>query len=399
MKRHTSWNPYKYLLIVGLTAVLLASCGSPANDGQSPDTIQTVHIGVMLPQSGLFESLGRRARLVLDEAFVRQLPIEDVQVTFTYCDNETTLEGAIACAESFIADSVDVVIGGILVSFSNAAGSLLNDARIPFISIGSMQPSTPNVGDYVYKIPYDVSWQALALAQHAQTLNDTARYVILNSENDSYASSLADASEAAFESLAGTTTRIRFDANETDIDEITTSVIAASADVIVYAGFCSEGLPLITNLRNRGYQGALLTIDIAAAPECQRSDALVGSVRTDGYVLESFSGTTRERGEAFATQLRTAHPESNPTIETYTLSARDALGMVLHVVSDMDIVDSEAIQRALANLNAYPGVTGDITYAGTGGTPTERTVGLFLITSESGVNVEQAIEGILVSAP
>ena len=40
-------------------------------------------------------------------------------------------------------------------------------------------------------------------------------------------------------------------------------------------------------------------------------------------------------------------------------------------------VDAEAVRDALQSLSSFPGVTGDVTYEGTDGTPADRVMGFF----------------------
>jgi len=50
---------------------------------------------------------------------------------------------------------------------------------------------------------------------------------------------------------------------------------------------------------------------------------------------------------------------------------------VWQAVTDAGTTDSAAVRDALAALENFPGVSGDITYVGTDGTPANRIMGLY----------------------
>ena len=71
-----------------------------------------------------------------------------------------------------------------------------------------------------------------------------------------------------------------------------------------------------------------------------------------------------------------------------TLAGSDAYGVLRVAVetvlaSGVDPGDTArfraAVRDALASIEGYPGVTGDITYAGTDGTPASRSMGLLVV--------------------
>ena len=51
--------------------------------------------------------------------------------------------------------------------------------------------------------------------------------------------------------------------------------------------------------------------------------------------------------------------------------------MLVAAIEKAGTTDVKAVRDALANMEHYPGVSGDITYKGTDGTPKDRTIGFY----------------------
>jgi branched-chain amino acid transport system substrate-binding protein len=131
-------------------------------------------------------------------------------------------------------------------------------------------------------------------------------------------------------------------------------------------------------LRQQGFDQQILGADASDDSQCPTG----GGEAFDGYLLTGFggpdvlSGDAAARAEDFASLFDVVFPDA-PDFNGFTLAGADAFNVLVQAVDDADSTDGDAVLEALQNLEGYPGVSGEITYAGTDGTPADRTIAFF----------------------
>ncbi len=110
---------------------------------------------------------------------------------------------------------------------------------------------------------------------------------------------------------------------------------------------------------------------------------VAGGEAFNGYLFTSFGGPEVLSGEAakrardFRAFFETIFPEA-ADFNGFTLAGADSLNVIAEAVDLAgDMASVAEIRDQLAALVGFPGVSGEITYAGTDGTPSDRTIGFF----------------------
>lgn len=335
-----------------------------------------VSVGVNLELSGRFATIGT-STLQGIEAALEQSPMSDM-IELSICDNATTVEGSVACANRFVDEGVVAVLGAISTSMTIPAAEILQDAGIITISTSSTNPATTQIGEYVFRMAYTDDFQGRVAADYATNELGASSAIVFRQQDDDYSFGLAGFFDERFQELGGETIVVDFTANTVDFAAQINDVLGVPADVIYYSGFCAEGASLIPALRAAGFTQQILGADASDDSQCP----VGGGEAFDGYLFTGFGGPevlsdeAAARASDFEAFFNVAFPNATD-FNGFTLAGADSLNVLLEAIRIADSEDVDAIRDALAAIEGFPGVSGDITYAGTDGTPADRTIAFF----------------------
>lgn len=336
---------------------------------------QTV-IGVNLELSGRFATIGT-STLQGIEAALAQLP-DSADFRLSICDNATTVEGSVACANRFVDEGVTAVLGGISTFVSIPAANVLQEAGIIALSTSSTNPATTQIGSFVFRMAYTDDFQGRVAARYAVNELGAQSAIVFRQQDDDYSFGLAGFFNEEFLALGGSTIVVDYVANTVDFSAQISDIIGESADVIYFSGFCAEGATLIPALRAAGFSQQILGADASDDSQCP----VGGGSAFDGFLFTGFggpdvlSGEAAARAEAFASFFASTFPNATD-FNGFTLAGADSLNVVAEAVRRAGSSDPSAVVVALQALEDFPGVSGVITYAGTDGTPADRTIAFF----------------------
>mgnify|MGYP000320573877 FL=1 len=339
---------------------------------------EPVTIGVNLELSGRFATIGTSTLQGIQTALEERATVDGRPIELSICDNQTTPEGSINCAARFVDEGVVGVLGAISSTMSIAAANPLQEAGVIMISTSSTNPATTQIGDHIFRMAYTDDFQGKVAARYAAEDLGAERAIVFRQQDDDYSFGLAGFFADEFEALGGETITLDFVANTVDFSAQINDARGFDADVIYYSGFCAEGASLMPQLRQQGFDQQILGADASDDSQCPTG----GGEAFDGYLLTGFggpdvlSGDAASRAEDFASLFDVVFPDA-PDFNGFTLAGADAFNVLVQAVDDADSSDGDAVLEALANLEGYPGVSGEITYAGTDGTPADRTIAFF----------------------
>jgi branched-chain amino acid transport system substrate-binding protein len=301
------------------------------------------------------------------------------QIELSICDNATTPEGSVACANRFVDEGVVAVLGAISSSMSIPAAEILQDAGIIMISTSSTNPATTQIGNYIFRMAYTDDFQGKVAARYAFNELGAKSAIIFRQQDDDYSFGLANFFDAEFQALGGSTQIVDYTAGTTDFNAQINDILGVQADVIYNAGFCAEGAVLVPKLKDAGFNQQILGADASDDSQCPDG----GGEAFNGYLFTGFGGPEVLSGDAaaratdFATFFKIAFPDATD-FNGFTLAGADSLNVMVEALTRAGAgADTAAVRDALEGLENYPGVSGEITYVGTDGTPADRTIAFF----------------------
>lgn len=350
-------------IVVLIVAVMLGAAAA-----------QTARIGVNLELSGRFATIGTTTLQGIEAA----LSQSGADLTLSVCDNATTVDGSLACANRFVDEGVLAVVGPISTTHAIPAANVLQAAGIIMISTASTNPATTQIGDRIFRMAYTDDFQGRVAARYAFNDLGERSAIVFRQQDDDYSFGLAGFFVEEFEALGGETVVVDYVSNTVDFSAQINDVLGTPADVIYFSGFCAEGATLVPALRAAGFTQQILGADAADDSQCP----VGGGAAFDGFIFTGFggaevlSGAAAQRAADFATFFRVNTPQATD-FNGFTLSGADTINVMVEAIRVAGSTDRGAVLAALSNLSGFPGVSGDITYAGTDGTPADRTIGFF----------------------
>ncbi len=338
----------------------------------------SIRLGVNLELSGRFAVLGSTSLEGVEAAHLQNPEINGIPVELSVCDNASTVEGSVACANRFIDEGVLAVIGPISTTHAIPAAEALQDAGVIMISNGSTNPDTTQVGDHIFRMTYTDDYQGRLAARYLAEDRDFGRVAIFRQQDDDYSFGLANFFDEEFRALGGETIILDYVSFTVDFSAQVNDLQGFNPDAFYFSGFCAEGTSLIPLLRNQGYDQLVIGADAADDSQCPEAggEAFDGFMFTGFGTAEVLEGAAAERATEFGEFFRANMPEATD-FNGWTLSGADSFNAIQAAIENADSTDSDEVLAALQALDMYPGVSGDITYAGTDGTPADRMIAFF----------------------
>jgi len=341
---------------------------------------EPITLGVNLELSGRLVSLGtpelegiEAARAELGEVLGR--PVE-----LSVCDNASTPEGSVACANRFVDEGVIAVLGTGGSSQAIPAAEVLQEAGIIMITPSSTNNATTQIGDYIFRVAYNDEFQGRIAADYLYNDQEARRVAIFRQQDDDYSFGLAGFFDDAFRAAGGETLIVDYTAGTVDFAAQINDVRAFNPDAIYTPGFCPELASLVPQLLQQGFVEQLKMggdgTDDAQCPE-GGGEAFNGFRFTAFAEPEQLSSDPEAaaRAEAFQASFNESQPDG--TFNGFTLAGADAYNVIVAAIEEAGSDDPAAVRDALQSLENFPGVSGPITYVGTDGTPANRIMGFF----------------------
>lgn len=334
-------------------------------------------IGVNLELSGRQTVTGNDTLNGIRVAHMQQSEALGRPIELSICDNASVPEGSVACANRFVDEGAVAVLGTYASSQSIPAAGVLQDAGVVMVSTGSTNPATTQIGDYIFRVPYTDQFQGRVAAQWTMEQGLGDRVAIFRQQDDDYSVGLTGFYQEALEEMGGETIVLDHTANTVDFSAQINDLRSFDPTMIYYTGFCAEAASLVPQLRQQGFDQQILGGDASDDAQCPEG----GGEAFDGFIFTSFgepevlSGEAAERANAFGEVYREEYPDAGFT--GFVLAGADAYKVVVAAIEAAGSDDPAAVRDALAAMEGFPGVSGEITYVGTDGTPANRVMGLY----------------------
>lgn len=354
---------------------------------------QTILIGVNMELTGYSSGQGsEQYRGILAAHRVRPtITVGDTtyRIEFSVCDNQTLREESVNCATRLAGESVVGVLGGFSSSMSIAAAPVFQERGVVQISTGSTNPVTTQLGEYIFRIPFTDDYQGQALATYAFHTLGARRMVIFRQADDDFSVGFTREVQTAFQRLGGQVQIQSFNQGTVDFSAQLNNARRFNADVFVNAAFCPFAGPLVRQSRQMGLTQVWIGGDNLDSTVCtELGGEAFEDVRFTGFPeLSQLDPDALERAIPIREAYFAMYPDS-VGFSGVTLAGSDAYGVLVAAIERAIASGADpsniarfraAVRDALAATQGYPGVTGDITFAGTDGTPAERSMGLLVV--------------------
>lgn len=182
------------------------------------------------------------------------------QITMTYEDTEGSAEQAIAAMTKLIEDDgVTAVFGPSLSSEAFAADPIAQEAGVPVMGVTTSAVGIPELGDYVFRGNLPEQVLIPFMIEQVDALFGLERVAVLYGNDDDFTLSGYDVFvDALFESDIEIVGEATFARGDVDFNPQLTTLLSEDPDALVVSALGAEGIQIINQARDRGFEGLIL---------------------------------------------------------------------------------------------------------------------------------------------
>jgi len=325
-------------------------------------------IGVSAPLTGDISALGQSTRnaitLVQEEAAAGLvLGGRQMRVRFIVEDDENKPESTATVFQKLISqDKVVAIIGSQSSKCSNAGAPIAEAARIPQVTPWSTNPNVTRGRKYIFRACFIDPFQGRVVAQFATgRLKARTAAVVFDVASD-YNKGIAEVFRDEFTRLGGRIVGFEtYNTKDTDFSAQLTKVKGANPEVLFLPNYFNEVPLQVQQARKLGLTATILGGDGWDNPELVKLGGAVmdGAYFSNHYSPDADSPVARTFIAKYTARFK-AVPDAAAAL-TY-----DSARLLLQAVAAAGKADPRAIRDALAATSGFQGVTGAISFAGTG---------------------------------
>jgi branched-chain amino acid transport system substrate-binding protein len=347
----------KRILIASLViASLLSACQTQGNSGDK------VRIGVFMSTTGTTANFGISSvngiKMAADEINAAG-GINGKQVELLVQDDRSDASEAATIVTKFVTqDQVHAVIGEVASSRSIAAAPIAQNAKIPMLTPSSTNPEVTKKGDFIFRSCFIDPYQGAAIAQFAaKTLGAKTAAIMVDRKND-YSTGLEKVISETFTRMGGKIVATQsYQEGDQDFNAQLTSLKGSNPEVIFVPGYYNDVGLIAKQARDKGIMVPLIGGDGWDSEQLYKigGTALNGSYFTNHYSPYD----TEPKVVKFVNDYKSRY---NSTPDALAATAYDAANIMFDAIKRAKSLSGPDIRDALAATNAFPGVTGTVTF-------------------------------------
>jgi branched-chain amino acid transport system substrate-binding protein len=266
---------------------------------------------------------------------------------------------AVLVAQKFIDDADVVVINGHQFSGATiAAGGKYESVGLPMISPSATSPDITDLGAYIWRICMTDSVQGEGLAAYSVEVLGYTKVAIIY-DNSDYGRGLAEAYEGAIPAAGGTVVeKQQYAGGDTDFRAQLTKIKAADPELLFLSGYYPEGSKIAQQAAELGMDVQLLGSDGYASDELPK----LGGGAVEGMLVSTFFDYSKDDPavQTFVEAYQAKYEGANP--DWFAANAYDVIMLAAAAAELAGSNDRTAINDALAEMDAYEGISGSISF-------------------------------------
>lgn len=363
---------------------------------------ETIKIGFNIPMTGDIPKVGEGSKYAgemlkerINKAGGLKVGNKTYRLEFIYQDNEAKAESATATALKLITqDKVLAIIGPQSSKQAIPAGEVSDANKTVMISPWSTNPKTTLNRPWVFRACFLDPFQGPVLANFATKELKAKKAAVLYDIASDYPKGLAEFFKEAFEKIHGKGAVVAFETFTTkdrDFSAQLTKIIASKADVLFVPQYYDEVPLIIKQAHELGWKKPVLGSDSWGSAELMKlcgKDCL-GSFFSTHYAAAGAKGATKE----FIDSYKAKYGYEPDDVAALTW---DAVRMLLQAIQNTKGLsgnlekDRKAVRDQLAQIKAFDGITGKMTFTGKSGDPIKCAV-LVKISPEGSFNFYKSV--------
>lgn len=358
-------NFWKVLASGSIVASMLVGCssGGTAQEAVKLSEGDTVKIGLNYELSGSVATYGQAMDKGTQLAIKQYNESDDAKykIEAVSMDNKSDSAEATSIAEKLMGEGVAMQIGPATSGDSIATYPSSENNKVPVLSPavtqnGGMLKEDGTAYEYAWRICFEDSAQASAMAVFAKDLGKTKAVVYSDAAND-YAKGLAEDFVAKFEDLGGeVVAQENYTSGDTDFNAALSKIKELDFDVLYVPGYYNESGLIIKQAREAGISQTILGPDGMDSPKLAE---LAGKENlNDVYFTTAY--TTVDASDELTSFIEAYKAEYDEEPDMFSVLAYDATNLGLQALEEAGET-GEALNEAIKNIE-FTGLTGSFTF-------------------------------------
>ena len=358
-------NFWKVLASGTIAASMLVGCssGGAANEAVTLSEGDTVKIGLNYELSGNVATYGQAMDKGTQLAIKQYNESDDAKykIEAVSMDNKSDSAEATSIAEKLMGEGVAMQIGPATSGDSIATYPSSENNKVPVLSPavtqnGGMLKEDGTAYEYAWRICFEDSAQASAMAVFAKDLGKTKAVVYSDAAND-YAKGLAEDFVSKFEALGGeVVAQENYTSGDTDFNAALSKIKELDFDVLYVPGYYNESGLIIKQAREAGITQTILGPDGMDSPKLAE---LAGKENlNDVYFTTAY--TTVDASDELTSFIEAYKAEYDEEPDMFSVLAYDATNLGLQALEEAGET-GEALNEAIKNIE-FTGLTGSFTF-------------------------------------
>lgn len=333
-----------------------------------------IKVGINAPMTGDIPKVGEGTKYAaqmwladIEEAGGIEVGGKKYPVELVIEDNESKAESAVKANTKMIAqDEVLVIIGPQSSKQAVPAGDVANNYETPMISPWSTNPATTADRPFVFRGCFLDPFQGPVLANFITNEFGYTKAAVLYDVASDYPKGLAEFFKKSWEEKHGKGSVVAYESfttKDTDFSSQLTKIIRSDAQVLFTPQYYNEVALIVQQAMDLGWDGPIVGSDSWGSAETVElcGEACHGQFFSTHYAAAGAKGATK----AFIDRYTEEHgyvPDDVAALTWDSLrlaqSAIESVGELTGKIKE----DRKAVRDALAKIEDFKGITGDMTF-------------------------------------
>jgi branched-chain amino acid transport system substrate-binding protein len=334
-------------------------------------TGQPIKIGTFVARTGQAAFLGEPAKQAF-ELYVAQLNraggIQGRKVELIVYDSKSSAKEAADLVRRLIdQDKVDIIVGGTSTGETMAVVPMVEEAKIPFVSLAGATVVIDPVKRYVFKTPHTDKMSVEQIYKRVK-LDGGSKVAVLAGAGGYDQSCRKHASAVAPVLGIQLVADEQHGTGDSDVTVQLTNIRRANPDAILYCGFGAPSTIVAKNHRQLGLQQRLyMTVGVASRAYIDAAEGAADGSRVTTSAILAFDDLSPTDPiyavtKRFFDAYRAAYKE-DPS--SFAGNAHDGIMLAAEALKAATSTDKEKVRNALEGLQGVPGINGVFSFSAT----------------------------------
>lgn len=339
---------------------------------------ETIKIGINAPLTGDIPKVGEGTK------FAAQMWLEDVKaagglvvgkkkyaVELVLEDNESKAESAVKVATKMITeDGVLVMVGPQASKQAIPAGGIANNYKTVMVTPWSTNPDATKGRPYVFRACFLDPFQGPVVANFISTEFKFTKAAVLYDVASDYPKGLAEFFKKAWEGLHGKGSVVAYESfttKDTDFSAQLTKIINSGAQVLFTPQYYNEVALIVQQAHQLGWKKPIVGSDSWGSAETVKlcGKDCYGAFFSTHYAAAGATGATK----AFIDRYKAKYGYVPDDVAALTWDAMLLVQQAIQTTGGLtgDLKkDRENVRIAMSQIKKFKGITGEMTFSGTG---------------------------------